>query len=282
MKTRQPRISRRTFLTGAGAAAVGFGIARTSGTAFASETLPELPWPYAAGGLDPDDVRKRAFCLDGQGGCGHGGGQALVDALALAVGYPWTELPNGLYRYAGGGVGWGTICGALNGVIAVMGILGVNGKLGNALMEYYSTADLPTDALEGWVPCHPDYDNCSCAADGLPEVVTSVSGSPLCHVSVSTWAAAQGVTVKDPLKKVRCGRLVGDIAYKAVLLMNDYLVNDLAPAPWEPAPEYADCYTCHTPGSETVPSQHGKMDCLECHDTSATHGVGSWKQKGKK
>ena len=281
MKIKQSNISRRSFLLGAGATAVGVGITRVPGTAFASETLPPLPWSDYYAELDPDDVRKRAFCLDGQGGCGHGGGQALIDALAARVGYPWTELPNGMYRYAGGGVGWGTLCGALNGTIAVMGLLGVNGILGNAMMEYYSTTELPTDALQGWVPCHPDYDNCSCSSDPLPEVATSVSDSPLCHISLSTWAAEQGVLVTDPLKKVRCGRLVADIAYKAALLLNDHFLNQLNPPAWQPAEEYADCYMCHTPGSETVPSQNSKMNCVECHEPATTHGV--WeKKKGHK
>ena len=280
MKSNHPNISRRSFLAGVGGAAVGLGITRAPVTAFADEMLPPLPWSGFYAELDPDDVRLRAFCLDGQGGCGHGGGQALIDALAATVGDPWTKLPSGMYRYAGGGVGWGTLCGALNGTIAVMGLLGVNGILGNALMEYYSTTELPTNALEGWVPCHPDYENCSCDGEPLPEVVTSVSDSPLCHISVSTWAAAQGVLVTDPLKKVRCGRLVADIAYKATLLLNDYFLNQQRPPAWQPAEEYADCYMCHTPGSETVPSQNSKMNCVECHEPATTHGV--WEKKGHK
>lgn len=287
MKPKKPQISRRSFLTGAGAAALGVSIARAPIPAIADEPspLPVLPWGtyYPTSGLDAEAIREQAFCRNKEGGCGYGGAQAILDALADEVGYPWTVLPKGpagvgLTSYGGGGVvGWGTICGALNGVIAVMGLLGVHGKLGNALMDYYCTAELPTAALEGFQP--------ECATDPLPAVVSTVSNSPLCHVSVSTWAEAQGVPVKDALKGVRCGRLVGDIAYRAVELMNEYFVSGLTPAAWQPGEEYAECYSCHTQ-PDIVPSQSGKMDCLECHSVSEMHDVtpvkGPWKLKGKK
>jgi hypothetical protein len=133
-----------------------------------------------------------------------------------------------------------------------MGILGVHGKLGNALMDYFCTTALPTNDWAG------------------VELVTSVSYSPLCHNSVSKWAAAQGVTVKDPLKGERCARLVGDMVFKAVQLMNAYFLEAKTPPAWVPPDNYAGCYDCHTSG--IIPSQHGKMDCLECHQTIPAHG----------
>lgn len=164
-----------------------------------------------------------------------------------------------MQNYANGGVvGWGTICGGLNGALAVMGILGVHGKLGNALMDYYCTTELPTSDWDG------------------VELVTSVSYSPLCHISVSKWAAAQGVTVTDPLKEERCARLVGDMVFKAVELMNAYFLEGTTPPAWVPPESYKGCYDCHTSG--IIPSQQGKMDCLDCHMTRPAHG---WRRKGK-
>jgi len=264
MKSDKSKVSRRAVLSGVGVAALGAGMARVPfNTAVASDTLPSLPWDYAANGLDVDEIRIQAFCLDQQVNCGYGGAQAIINALADQVGEPWSTLPDGLYSYAGGGVlKWGTICGSLNGIIAVMGMLGVHGKLGDALMDYYCTADLPTPTLEG---CTPD-----CVSEPLPAVVTSVAASPLCHMSVSKWADTQGVPISDPLKKVRCGRLVGDIAARAVELMNDYFLYGIVPVAWEPQEEYADCFLCHTE-PDVVPSQVGKMDCVQCHDVTKNH-----------
>ena len=182
-------------------------MARAPVTAFASQALPPLPWPYPEEALDPERVRKSAYCLYYlEGGCGHGGGQAIIDAIAERTPDPWALLPRGLYKYGGGGaVGWGTICGALNGILAVMDILNVHGKLGNALMDYYSTSLLPTDLLEGWVPDDP------AVPIPLIGITATVANSPLCHISVSTWAAEAGVPVADPSKKDRCAKLVGDV-----------------------------------------------------------------------
>jgi hypothetical protein len=280
MNAEEGRVSRRSFLTTAGGVAVGVGIARFPGTAHAAEALPPLPWAayYPKNGLDQEAVREAAYCLYyKEGGCGHGSAQAIIDTLGDALEAdgaavnPWRLLPRGLCSYgAGGVVGWGTICGALNGAIAVMDILGVHNQLGNALIDYFCTAELPTDALDGYSP--PDG-----IPVPLPSTATSVSHSPLCHNSVSTWAAVAGVPVADPSKKDRCAKLVGDIVAKAVELMNDHFLSGSTPPAWVPPASYAGCYDCHTK-ADMIPSQQGKMDCLECHVVAPAHG--SWR-KGK-
>ncbi len=285
MNTQQIGVSRRAFLTTAGGVAVGLGLGRLPGTAYAADILPPLPWwappdrlYYPQYGLDPDVVREMAYCLYyKEGGCGHGSAQALIDAIGDALAAegaavnPWRMLPRGLYSFgAGGVVGWGTICGALNGAVAVLDILGVHNQLGNALIDYFCTAELPTDALVGYAP--PEG-----IPVPLPSVATNVSHSPLCHVSVSSWAAAAGVPVADPSKKDRCAKLVGDVVARAAELMNDRFLSDVAPLPWVPPENYAGCYDCHTK-PDMIPSQQGKMDCLACHDVRPAHGS---RRKGK-
>ena len=286
MNAEESRLSRRSFLTTAGGVAVGLGIAPLPGTTYAAEVLPlpPVPWSiyYPTNALDPDAVRKAGYWLYyKEGGCGHGSAQAIIDALADALTRenaelnPWKLLPRGLYSYGSGGVvGWGTICGALNGAIAVMDILGVHNQLGNALIDYFCNTELPTDALVGWVP-PPD----SKVPAPRASIATSVSYSPLCHNSVSIWAATAGVPVADLSKKDRCAKLVGDIVARAVELMNDHFLLKLDPSPWVPPASYAGCYDCHTK-ADMIPSQQGKMDCLACHDVAPAHG--SWrKRKGK-
>jgi hypothetical protein len=104
---------------------------------------------------------------------------------------PWATLPRGLYKDAAGvAAGWGTICDALNGSIAVMGILGAHGTLGNALVDYFANSPLPTGDLIG-------YDASGTVTKAV-DVGSSVSYSPLCHNSVSSWGATVGVASPIP------------------------------------------------------------------------------------
>lgn len=297
MTTEQNGISRRSFLTTASALAVGAGIARLPGTAEAADALPTLPWTqyYPTAGLDVEAVREAAYCLNfgTPGGCGYAASQVLInalgDALALQIPAPdtnpWKLLPKGLYAFASGGMlGWGTICGSLSGVLGVMNMLGVHGTLGNALMDYFCSAELPTGELVGWDP--PDA-----VWPGVPtpwSTVATVSHSPLCHNSVSNWAATAGVplwvtkdgkTVPSPAKSNRCALLVADIVAKAVELMNDKFLRSMTPASWTVPASYKTCYDCHTKADTdpaTFPSEIGRMECQACHTVPGGHG--SWKR----
>jgi hypothetical protein len=285
VKSESHAVSRRSFLAAAGGIALGTGITQISGVALAAEAPPPLPWPYPTEGLDPDEVRKAAYCLYYlEGGCGHGSAQAIIDALADAA-YsglnPWLLLPRKLYSYgAGGVVGWGTICGALNGSIAVMDILGVHAALGNALVDYFCNTALPTSALVGWKPAE---DGWSGVPVPLTSTVTHISYSPLCHNSVSSWAATAGVPIwpassQDRAKSDHCAKLVGDIVARAVELMNDKFLNGNTPAAWKPPASYSGCYNCHTqPGM--IPSQQGKMECQACHEVAPAHGT--WRKRNR-
>ena len=275
MNTELKAVSRRSFLATAGGMAVGLEIARLPGNvAQAAEALPPLPWPYPASGLDVDAVRKAAYTnhKTRYSGCGHCTSQTLIDAIGDALAAegaevnPWRLLPVGLYRFANGGVlGWGTICGAPNAAIAIMTLLGKQGVAGEALLDYFSTTELPTSALVGWTP--PG------AGTPLESITATVSTSPLCHVSASHWAATAGVPVASALKAERCVRLVADVVARTAELLNISFGSGTGTIPkWVPAATYAECYGCHT-AADMVPSEQGKMDCVECHsDVTPAHG----------
>lgn len=274
-------VSRRAFLATAGGAAVGLEIARLPGNvAQAAEALPPLPWPYPKSGLNVEELRQTAYrnYKTGMSGCAFCTTQTLIKAIGdglakegVAVN-PWPLLPSGLYKYANGGVvGWGTICGALNGAIAVMDLLGVHGTLGEPLMDYFSTAELPTSMLVGWVP------NVAGLTQPLTAIPATVSNSPLCHVSASEWASVAGVPVSSALKTERCVRLVADIVAKTVDLLNVHFSG--GKVTWVMPATYAGCYDCHTK-PDVVPSEQGKMDCLECHSASPPHGYNR-KRRGR-
>ncbi len=265
MNTEARIVSRRSFITTAAGVAAGIELAQLPGTtAYAAEALPALPWPYPMGGLDVEALRKAAYTnhKTKYPGCGYCTSQTLIEAIGNALAAegaasnPWKLLPLGLYKFANGGVlGWGTICGALNGAIAVMTLLGKQGAVGEALLDYFGTAELPTSMLVGWTP--PG------STAPLAAIPATVSNSPLCHVSASKWAAVAGVPVSSALKAERCVRLVTDIVARTAELLNLSFTGGSV-APWAPLATYAECYGCHTK-ADMVPSEQGKMDCTDCH-----------------
>src|SRR5690606_32500301 len=47
--------------------------------------------------------------------CMYGGAEGILNELREKVGHPFTLIPSDMFRYGAGGiVGWGTVCGALN------------------------------------------------------------------------------------------------------------------------------------------------------------------------
>ena len=128
------KITRKEFLAGttkcvmaASAGAVAMTVvpasARQLGRAGAiDKVVTPWPWPYKT--LNAEDVRKRGHKFYFDGGCCYGAFNALVSALADAVGDPFTQMPpQMMYFGGGGGAGWGTLCGALNGAASAISLV---------------------------------------------------------------------------------------------------------------------------------------------------------------
>jgi hypothetical protein len=64
--------------------------------------------------------------------------------------------------------------------------------------------------------------------------------------------------------------------YRAVELINDSFLSGINPPAWLPPANYAGCYNCHIK-PDMIPSQQGKMDCVECHNVAPAHG--SWRKR---
>jgi len=139
-------VTRRHFLAGtlgAGALVTGLGtgvlLAPKMTQAHTAEPI-SIPLPYASlkngkAVLDPEEVRYNAYNHYFQGGCMHGAATGLIQAFQEAFANDvtgWELFPDGIYKYGAGGIsGWGTICGILNGVAAVLNLLNLHGKLGS-------------------------------------------------------------------------------------------------------------------------------------------------------
>ncbi|MDI6825444.1 MAG: C-GCAxxG-C-C family (seleno)protein [Bacillota bacterium] len=214
--------------------------------------LPPWPWQYAK--LDPEVVRKRGYEGYYQGGCCYGTAFAIIGALAEQVGPPFTAIPVDIFRYGeGGAVGWGTLCGALNGAGAAITLVcgkGVYNKLVNELLGWYTREPFPSKK-------HDTYSK-------FPGQVQNVSGSPLCHVSVTEWCKASGYKVSDPERLERCAKLTGDVAAFAVELLNKQADGVFAPA-YKAGDEFAGCISCHVGKDSALNNVQGRMNCVQCH-----------------
>lgn len=255
-------LSRREFLVGAGGFTAGALVGSVLGSsaldlfpkaqAASASEVPGWPWPYKK--LDPDAARKLGYQAYYEGGCMYGAAKALLVQLQDVVGFPYTMIPVDMFRYGEGGMaGWGTICGALNGASAIINL--VNGKpaysqLVNELLGWYSQEPFPSKK-------HEEYAK-------FKGQVQNVSGSPLCHVSVTEWCKHSGHQVSDPERLDRCAKLTGDVAARAVEMMNLQAEGKFVAA-YKPSAVFGGCMSCHVGKDSTLNNVQGKMDCVQCH-----------------
>lgn len=252
-------MSRRDFLAKAGGVAAG-AMALTAGVnlsdANASDGLEGLPeyngsWREYYKKLDPEAIREKAYknYLTGMH-CG----ESTFAALTEALGFPFNEIPTQTMWFGLGGVSlWGTTCGTLLGTSAVVSlILGRSKKdtvgLLDELMAWYSTEPLPFKKNSGQTK--------------------SVSGSPLCHVSVTKWSRKSGNATGSKARGKRCARLAGDVAAKTAELLNAKLIDGKFNREYALPGVAEKCTGCHSMKSdfEAGGFTHGKMDCESCHE----------------
>ena len=246
MEAKKKVLTRRDFLVSAGGAAAGIALA-TSGLGIlapkaegATVDLHEYPWTdYFDKPLDVERVRAKGIEYYNQGlGCAEGAFKALIEEL----GEPFSFVPSQVLNFGkGGGVGWGTLCGAINGSAAAVSLV-FGGQamtaIVNELMGWYSTTALPLSIEH-----------------------RSVAGNPLCHASIANWCKVSGK--KSSERGPRCAALTGDVAAQAAMYMNEMLAGTFVPA-YEMSEETKACFDCHVGGyaDDTL----GKMDCKGCHE----------------
>jgi len=253
--------TRRDFLKTAGSYGAASGVGLVGGFGLAPPRVAAAqathPFGYPEGGLDVEETRKLGYdgykglaLADGtrHGGCAFGAFNAIIGQLAEVVGAPYTTIPTQMMDWASAGVvGFGTLCGTLNGAAAAIGLV-CDGRDARAfisdLLTWYSETELPT--------------NLYAPTGDLPR---SRAESNLCHVSVTHWCRTSGFASGSPERAERCSRLAGDVAAKAVEMLNDG-----APGLQVPAEKTA-CRACHYGGPSYEAGQFtlGEMNCLTCH-----------------
>lgn len=210
-----------------------------------------LPWPYRP--LDVEQVRRRGYDAYFKYSCCYAAAYALLTTLRESSGGPWATIPPEMFRFgAGGGLGWGTLCGALNSSLAVLNLASSRyEELGNELIGWYTVTPFPS-------PEHESYAK-------IKDQPTTIAQSPLCHISVSTWVQKAGARVGDAQKKDRCAKVTGDTAAMAATLLNHALDDTLVPTYRTPR-EFSHCMDCHQGPKSLRDNQQGKANCLMCHD----------------
>ncbi|MFO7903903.1 MAG: C-GCAxxG-C-C family protein [Pirellulaceae bacterium] len=286
------RVTRRDVLASLGV--VG-GTSLLAGCDVQSETFPReegAEWQFAGSGrrpqsqnwvwveLDQGLVAKKAYELFPHGGCMYGITGSIVTTLSEIVGEPYRSFPFQMMQYGAGGTGgWGTICGALNGAAAVIGLVHAKHsdrmqakqetpagprpleafswyRLIEEVFRWYETAELPKYREE--------------ESANPSKVPPSVSGSVLCHVSLSNWSNQSGHKPFTPQMKERCRRLTADVARKTVDVLNRDLKGECFSGGL--APEVKSCIACH--GKQDRADSIGKMSCTACHKLPNDHPEG--------
>jgi hypothetical protein len=255
------QISRKDFLTNTSKYAVGAAVGisglslLTGGKTFANQNFS---WPYPYQALDPEKARIKTHTLYwNDKDCAAGVFGGIAQCLAEAIGDPWTNFPIEIMLFGrGGGVQWGSICGALNGGAALISLVtekNPSTNLINELWGWASTTNLPTDAANA-----ANYEVIKYSG-ALPQ---NISGSPLCHASVSQWCMVAKKKVSDIERKERCARLAGDLAAKTVEILNAHFASTFVPTFVDPASN-ATCMGCH--GSAVANNVMTHMECKTCH-----------------
>jgi hypothetical protein len=217
-------------------------------------------WSYAP--LEPQITAQMAYNLYSEGSCMYATMKSVVSQLAQVYGEPYTSFPHHMFKYGHGGVGgYGSVCGALNGAAALIGLLvadkNVQDLMITDLFKWYEKEPFPAFKPEKPV------------LDFVP--AASISNSVLCHVSNTSWCNATGFQVASNERKERCRRLTSDVVKKVTASLNDVMTNVYV-AGTHADQESATCLACH--GNEgKVKNTSVSMSCNSCHSESIGHKV---------
>lgn len=250
------KMSRREFVYGsagfaAGAAIASGGLGMLSGCIGSETKAAECPsepasWPGEYKKLDTARVAEIAYENWYKKFCCYAVASGLLIPLQEDVGEPYTSFPIDSVKWGhGGAVGWGTLCGSLNGAGIATGLIA--GEEGEAILNdviyWYTTTELPI-----YMPENPKAE--------IQNV--NKSNSPLCHISVGKWMKKEDVAFASPERKERCARLSADVAVKTAELLNAWADGTYKPYHGSQVGTYDittqnNCGDCHPSGSPALP-----------------------------
>jgi hypothetical protein len=217
-------------------------------------------WAYVH--LDPAMTAGSAYELYKSGSCMYAVFRSILAQLADRFGEPYASFPFHMMRYGQSGIaGFGTVCGAINGAAALIGLL-VPEKIPQeslitGLFRWYEKANIP-----GYGPQSP-------VLDFTPP--PSVSDSVLCHASVTNWVKKSGYKADSDQRRERCRRLTSDVAFHTAVILNEYIANSYL-TDGHDNENIKACMTCHG-NKGKLDNTLGKMECSSCHTESVGHKI---------
>lgn len=252
---------RDLILGGAAAAAAGLAAMARPRAAFGTPALPAAgAWPWPGKGLDP--ARTAGAPTSGLSGCGEVSFGLIARRLKEVMpGSAWAAVPPQLAGFANGGGPYGSDCGALQGPLLAMSLVGAPLTLRQEFYKWYCDFSFPSPE---WDDLYP-----------FKNTLRTVAHSPHCHESRMIWhnaylEQAAGGKPDD----TRCPKLTRDCVKKAVELLNAHKLAKYAGA-WAPDESYKACYDCHSElAAQNAPGglRSGKEDCVRCHACVEPHG----------
>ena len=212
-------VSRRQMLIASGAVAAGAALAQFGGLLKSAEasggSTEKWPWPYEK--LDPTVTAEICYNEWYRVFCGCAVINSVFSQLREKVGEPYKSFPADAFVFLEGGqMGWGTICGSPAGANIVANLIigpriagsSAGHEIAANTMQWYSEAKMPL-----FTPQTPKQPT---------PIITTVSDSPLCHLSVGKWMKASGFALASPERKDRCARVAASTAYHLVELLNEW------------------------------------------------------------
>lgn len=242
-------VSRRKVLIGTGVVAAGAALSQFGGLLKSAEaaggSTEKWPWPYEK--LDPAVTAEIAYNEWYRVFCGCAVINSVFSQLREKVGEPYKSFPSDAFVFMEGGqVGWGTICGSAAGANVVANVI-----IGPRIAGQTAGHDIACDMMQWYSEAKMPVYNAPKTPKQPNAIITTVSDSPLCHVSVGKWMKASGYDLGSPERKDRCARVTASAAFHLVTLLNAWKDGKYKPgSSFKSAKEYG------------IPGQY---NCNECH-----------------
>jgi len=220
----------------------------------------EDDWKYSP--LDPAVTSELAYKYYSEGSCMYATVKSFISQLVEKIGEPYKSFPIHLFKYGHGGVGgYGSICGALNGAAALIGLLvsdsSIRDKMIADVFQWYEKEPLPEFNPQG-----PFYDHTP---------ARSISQSILCHASNTNWCKTSGFDLNSNERKERCRRMTSDVAKKITIAVNEIYTCTYTTNVYNDK-TVNTCMTCHG-STGKLNNTSAKMSCNSCHTESVGHRV---------
>ena len=236
-------VSRRSFLSGSGKVLAGAALASTViGSQVKKAAAYEYKAAYKYAKLDPTAVGQTTYENYFQRWCASSVIAGFVEHLKEKAGGAWKDFPIDAMRWAHGGMaGWGALCGTLTGAGTIIGMVNsetdVAEAMANDLAFYYSYTEMPAFQPQKVLKAE------------LHDM--TMSGTPVCHISVGRWMRSSGEAFLSDARAERCARVAADIAMETARMLN-------AQADGTYVAKHALLYNVAANG---ITSQNNCMDC---------------------